>query len=48
MSKKPAKKKSISEYGGAERYSSKSAMKKHERSESKATEKRERKMTRKK
>lgn len=47
MAKKTTKK-PISEYGGKERYASKSAMKKHERSESKATEKRERKMARKK
>lgn len=48
MAKKPAKKKMISEYGGAERYSSKAAMQKHERSESKTVEKREGAMMRKK
>lgn len=35
--------KRIKEYGGKETYSSKSAMKKHEKSESKKTEARERK-----
>lgn len=41
MAKKPAKK-SISEYGGKEKYSSKAAMKKHEGKESAKTEARER------
>jgi len=42
--KKPVKKaaaKKISEYGGMEKYSSKSAMKKHEKGESKKMEKKE-------
>jgi hypothetical protein len=37
----------ISEYGGKETYSSKSAMKKHEKGESKKVEKREESMARK-
>lgn len=47
MAKKPAKKsakKPVSEYGGKERYSSKYAERKHEGSESKSTEAREKRM----
>lgn len=42
MAKKPAKK--ISEYGGKEKYASKAAERRHERSEGKATEAREKRM----
>jgi ribosomal protein S21 len=35
--------KKISEYGGKEKYASKAAMKKHEKSESKSTERKEKK-----
>lgn len=45
--KKMKKKKPIKEYGGKEIYSSKTAMKKHEKKESKVTEKREKKMSKK-
>lgn len=37
-------KKMISEYGGKEKYPSKAAMKKHEKGESKSTEKKEKAM----
>lgn len=43
MAKKAAKK-AVYEYGGKEKYSSKAAEKKHERSEGKATEAREKRM----
>lgn len=42
------KTKRISEYGGKEVYASKSAMRRHERSESKATERREKAASKKK